>query len=122
MTLFDLIFFVTMILIGVGLAKVLYPIGGFWLGIPGFVAGVLLIPSMFFAYNRYRRWAYLGDKWMPDCSCGSAKYKVEKVGEEYHHVCQGCRTSYEKCRDQVSVFENGVKKPYKRLVKHQGWI
>lgn len=59
---------------------------------------------------------------MPECSCGNSAFKYEKVGEEYHLLCTGCRTRYEKRRDEVSVFENGVKKPYMRLVKHQGWI
>src|ERR1051326_1348618 len=111
-----------MIAIGTCLAMALYPVGGIWLAVLGFIAGVLLIPSLFFAHNRYRRWAYLGDKWMPGCSCGNAEYKYEKIGKEYRYVCQQCGANYEKRGDAVSVFENGVKKPYKRLMKHQGWV
>src|SRR5882724_1201611 len=42
-----------------------------------------------------------------ECSCGSSAFRYEKVGEKYHLLCQGCRTRYEKRREEVSVFENG---------------
>lgn len=122
MNLIELLFFLAMLALGACLAKALYPVGGAWLAVPGFIAGVLLIPSLFFAYNRYRRWAYLGDKWMPDCSCGGSEYELEKFGEEYRWVCQQCRANYEKRGEEVSVFEGDVKRPYKRLMKHQGWV
>lgn len=122
MTLIELLYFVAMIAIGIFFGKAMYPIGGFWLATPGFIAGVLLIPFLTFAYDRYRRWAYLGDKPMPDCSCGSTEYVYENIEGKYPLVCQQCRAIYEKRRDQVFVFENGAKIPYKRLVKHQGWV
>jgi hypothetical protein len=122
MTLIELLVPILMIALGACAAKALYPMGGLWLAIPGFLAGILLIPLIGFIHNRYRRWAYLGDKWMPECSCGSSEYKYERVGEEYHLLCQQCRKRYEKRREQVSVYEEGQKRPYKRLVKHQGWV
>jgi hypothetical protein len=122
MNLFELLFFVVSIAIGICLARALYPIGGIWLSVPGFIAGALFIPSLFFAYLRYRRWAYLGDKWMPDCSCGSAEYKYERIEEQYRLICQQCGASYEKHGNKVSVIENGIRKPYKRLMKYQGWV
>jgi len=70
-TLIELIVLLAMISIGALLARALYPIGGLWLSILRFIAGVALIPSIFLAHNRYRRWAYRGDKWMPECSCGT---------------------------------------------------
>jgi hypothetical protein len=118
----ELLFFVAMTAIGTVSARALYQVGGTWLAIPGFLAGFALIPSMFLARGRYRRWAYRGDKWMPECSCGSSAFKYQKIGLDYHLLCQGCATRYEKRRGEVWVFENGAKKPYKRLVKHQGWI
>jgi hypothetical protein len=122
MTLIELLVFILMITLGTSAAKALYPMGGFWLAVPGFIAGVFLIPSIGFIHNRYRRWAYLGDKWMPECSCGSSNYKYERVGDEYHLLCQQCKKRYEKRREQVLVYEDGQTRPYKRLVKHQGWI
>ncbi len=102
MTLIEMLLFIAMIALGVCLAKALYPIGEFWLAVPGFIVGMLLIPSLFFVHHRYRRWAYLGDKLMPDCSCGGEEYKYEKTEEEYHLLCQRCRTRYEKRKDEVS--------------------
>jgi len=122
MTLIELFVFIVMISLGYNSAKLFYHIGGLWLAIPGFIAGVALIPFSLFLYDRYRKWAYRGDAWMPDCSCGSSKFKFEKVGTEYHLLCQGCRMRYQKRRNDVSIFENGVTRPYKRLVKYKGWI
>jgi hypothetical protein len=122
MTLIELLTLLLMLGIGVGAAHALFPVGGLPLAIPGFIAGVALIPLTAFAYDRYRKWAYLGDKWMPDCSCGSADFKYERVGAEHHLLCQRCRTRYEVRRGSAFVFDGSVKKPYKRLVKHQGWI
>ncbi len=122
MNLIELLLFLAMIAIGGALAWVLYPVGGLWLAVPGFLVGLLLIPSIFFTYHCYRTWAYRRDHPMPDCSCGSREYKYEKVSEEYHLLCQRCKTRYERRHDEVSVFENGLMKPYKKLVKHQGWV
>jgi hypothetical protein len=111
-----------MIALGALVGWAVYPLGWLWLAVPGFVLGVLVIPSILFAHQRYRKWAYVGDHYMPDCSCGSGEYFYEKVGEEFHLLCQGCKTRYEKRLDEVSVFENGEKRPYKKLEKHRGWV
>jgi hypothetical protein len=103
------------------LGRTLYP-HGMLLAILGFILGVSIIPAIFVGYFRYRRWAYCGDKSMPECSCGSSVFKHLKVGAEYHLLCQQCKTRYEQRRDEVWIFEDGVKKPYKRLVNHQGWV
>ncbi len=103
MTLIELIIFIAMIATGTFLARAIYPIGGLWLAVPGFIAGVALIPSMFFAHDRYRRWIYRGDKWMPECSCGNSVFKYEKIGDEYHLLCRRCKTRYEKHRGEVWV-------------------
>ena len=122
MTLIEATFFAVMCVLGWAAARLVHPIGGFWLSIPGFFAGFLLIPGLGYAYGRYRKWLYRGDADMPACSCGSTKFKYEKVGDEYHLLCQGCKTRYEKRPYEVSVYEGATKKPYKRLVRHQGWI
>ncbi len=77
---------------------------------------------MAIAYVRYRRWIYLGDKEMPDCSCGSSDFRYHNVGADYYLLCQKCNTRYEKRRDSVWVFEGGERKPYKQLVRHRGWV
>jgi len=122
MTLIELIFFIVMIALGVWSATVLYPIGGLWLAIPGFAFGFLFIPGIWYGHAKYREWAYLGDKDMPDCLCGDAEFRYVKVGEESQLLCQQCRTRYERRRDQTWVYEGNEKKPYKRLVKHEGWV
>ncbi len=122
MNTFELITFLLMIGLGIALANVLYSVSGFWLALLGFVAGALLIPAIIFAHGRYRKWAYMGDKWMPECRCGSATYKYEKLEGKFRLVCQHCRTSYEKRKGEVFVLENDLVIPYKRLVKHRGWI
>ena len=122
MTLIELLFFVVMISIGVTLAKWLYPVGGFWLAVPGFILGVLLIPALLLAHEKYRKWAYLGDKWMPPCTCGNEDYKVEKRNDDFYTVCQRCGAMYDKRKSQVFVVSDGQKKLHKTLVKHKGWI
>ena len=122
MTLIELVVFLLMLGIGGKVAAILLPIGGLWLAIAGFVAGTLFLPFLFFLHTEYRKWAYRGDKSMPDCSCGSSDYKYQMFGAEMRVVCQHCGAHYEKKRHEVSVFENDEKKPFKRLVKHQGWI
>lgn len=120
-TLIELLFFLVMIALGFGLAKASYAVGGMWLAVPSFIIGVALIPFALFLHVRYRKWAYVGDKFLPPCRCGSDKLKYEKVGTEYHLLCQNCRTRYERQRDEVFVYDNGGRKPYKRLVKWKGW-
>ena len=122
MNLVELLFVCAMFLIGGFLAAILYPRGGIWLAVPGFVFGVMLIPLAFRAYIHYRQWAYVGDKDMPNCLCGSDRYRYEQVGTEYHLLCQGCKTRYEKRRDRVFVFSGDSKHFYRRLVKYKGWI
>jgi hypothetical protein len=123
MTLIELIIFIILLAIGGFSAWFLRPIGGWWLAIAGFIAGVMLIPGLFFAYDRYRVWAYSGDESMPPCSCGSKEFKVEFVGEnEFHEVCQTCRRHYDKRKDKVYTFTEKNRVPYMRLVKHKGWI
>jgi hypothetical protein len=121
-TLIELIVFVAMIALGFLLGRAMYHLGGLWLGTAGFVVGVALVPSAFFVYLKCRHWAYRGDAVMPDCSCGGSAFRVQKVGDEYHLLCQQCKTRYEKNDSEVWVVENGVRRPYKRLVKWQGWV
>ena len=121
MTLIELTFFVVMILIGIGSSKIFYSLGGYWLGVPGFFFGVLIIPGIMFAHAKYRKWAYLGDKWMPDCKCGSAEFVYEMVAGRVQLFCKKCRTRYQKQKDQVFIFVNETRQPYAKLVKHQGW-
>lgn len=112
-----------MLAIGGWIAGVLYPIGGFWLAIPGFIAGVLLMPGISIAHERYRKWIYCGDDFMPPCSCGSTEFKVEVVGDnDFHEVCQSCHKHYDRCRDKVYVIEDETRQPFKHLVKHRGWV
>ena len=122
MSLVELLIFMIMIALGLAGAKVAYPIGGLWLAVPGFVFGFLIIPAAMLAHERYREWAYLGDQWMPDCLCGLAEFKYEKVGEELHMLCRHCLRRFEKRGDQVFIYENDQMRPYKRLVKYQGWV
>ena len=121
MSAIELLVFLVMIVLGVLLARTLYP-HGVLPAILGFVAGVAFIPITITAYFKYRRWPYVGDKNMPDCLCGNSTFRYEKVGAEYHLLCRQCKTRYEKRRGDVWVFDGGKKKPYKRLVKHKGWI
>ena len=121
MSTIELLLLFAMIAFGVLLGRALYP-QGILPAILGFVGGFAIIPSIFKAYFEYRRWLYVGDKRLPDCLCGNSVFKVEKVGAEYHRVCQQCKTRYEKRRGEVWIFDGGEKKPYKRLVKHKGWV
>jgi hypothetical protein len=121
-TLITMLIFILMTTIGYWCAKLLYPIGGEWLALAGAIGGFLGIPLCFAGHGMYRRWAYLGDKHMPDCSCGGTEFKVEKLEGDYYLLCQKCRRRYEKQNDRVMVYESGEKRLYKRLVKHQGWV
>jgi hypothetical protein len=121
MSAIELLAFVAMIALGVLLGRAMYP-QGILPAILGFVVGVAIIPSIVKSYFTYRRWLYVGDKSMPDCLCGTSVFKYEKVGAEYHLLCQHCKTRYEKRLGDVWVFDGGEKKPYKRLVKHKGWV
>lgn len=122
MTLIELLFFIACIACGGLLARVLNHTGGLWLAIPGFFVGFLFLPGLLFAYNRYRAWAYRGDEFMPPCSCGSKKFKVEVIGEcEFHEVCQSCGKHYDKRKDKVYVINGDERLPYMHLVKHKGW-
>ena len=123
MTLIELIVFIIMLAIGGFVAGILRPVGGLWLAIPGFIAGVLLIPGLSVGYERYRKWAYRGDEWMPPCSCGSTEFEMVAVAsKDYHTVCQSCRKHYDKHKDKVHAFEGEERVPYMHLVKHKGWI
>jgi hypothetical protein len=121
MSLIELLVFFAMIALGTLLARALYP-HGVLPAILGFVGGVALIPGTIKAYFEYRRWLYVGDQSMPDCLCGSSVFKYEKIGTEYRLLCQGCKTRYEQRRGEVWVFDGSEKRPYKRLVRHKGWI
>src|SRR2546430_1982562 len=101
MNIIEVVFFILMLGIGWLLAKAIYPIGGFWFAVGGFVVGFVTIPMILFAYGRYRRWAYRGDKFTPDCSCGSSEFKYKKVGREYHLLCQQCKTRCERRPDAI---------------------
>src|SRR5262249_41421203 len=103
MSLIELLVFLAMIALGVLLARTLYP-HGIRLAIFGFLGGVAFIPCIITAYFRYRRWLYVGDEDMPDCFCGNSTFRYEKVGAEYHLLCQQCRTRYEQRRGDVWVF------------------
>ena len=122
MTLFELIFFLINIALGTIAFKWLNNNYGLWLAVPGFFVGLLLIPGMYFAHRYYRKWAYLGDDFMPKCSCGSDNFRAEMVGNDFRSTCQTCRKQYTRQRDEVFIFENDQRKLYKRLVKHKGWI
>lgn len=122
MTLIELLVLLLMVAMGVVIARTLYPIAGMFLAIPGFIAGVMLIPAVIFGYVKYRRRTYCGDKPMPECACGSTAFRYEKIGNGNHLLCRGCRTRYQKRRNVVWVFEGGEKKLYKTLVKHRGWV
>ena len=121
MTLIELLVFVAEVALGVLLAKTLYSNAGLWGAVCGFLAGVAVIPSIIFVYLKYRRFAYPGHERMPVCTCGGS-LRYEKVGKERHLLCQQCKTRYERRRAEVWVFEDGVRRPYKRMVKWQGWI
>jgi hypothetical protein len=120
-TLIELLSFLVCVSIGAITSIAVYHIGGFWLAIPGFILGFLSIPFLAFSYNRYRKWVYLGDTWMPDCSCGSNKFKYEKIGDEYHLLCQECGAKYKRERHIIWIYENNEKRIYKRMVKFKGW-
>ena len=122
MTLIELLMLIVFIACGGFLAGVLHPIGGLWLSIPGFVVGLLFLPGLGSAYNRYRVWAYCGDELMPPCSCGSKEFKVEVIGKnEFHEVCQSCGKHYDKRKDKCYTFNGDARIPYMHLVKHKGW-
>ena len=121
MSLIELLVLFAMFELGALLARALYPHGVLF-AILGFVGGSALIPCTIGAYSTYRRWLYVGDRRMPDCLCGNSNFRYEKVGAEYHLLCRQCKTRYEKRRGEAWVFDGGEKKPYKRLVKHKGWI
>lgn len=121
MTVIELITLMSMIFLGVFFSRLMYPHGVVF-AVIGFACGFGLIPGTWFAYLRYRRWIYVGDKWMPDCVCGSSEFRYERVGSELHLLCQKCKRRYQKRRDQVWVFNAAEKKPYKQLVKRKGWV
>ena len=121
MNVFELLFFVAMIALGIGAATFVYPIGGWWLAIPGFVFAFLFLPGILFVEDRYRKRVYQG-KWMPDCLCGGVEFGYEDVGEEVHLLCRQCKTRYEKLRNQTWIYEGNEKRFHKRFVKRKGWI
>jgi hypothetical protein len=122
MTLIELIVFVVMISIGVTFSKCAYKVGGFWLAVPGFFLGCLLIPGSILGYERYRKWAYLGDKWMPPCSCGSEEYKPERRNDHFYTICRQCGAVYDKRKNQVFLVVDDQIKLYRTQVKHKGWV
>jgi hypothetical protein len=121
MTVIELFIFVAMIALGVLFARSMYP-HGILLAVIGFACGLAVIPAIWFAYLRYRRWLYVGDKWMPDCVCGSSAFKHERVGSELHLLCQKCERRYQKRRDYVWALNGEEKTRYKQLVKRKGWV
>jgi len=121
MSLIELIVFLTTIALGVLFARALYP-HGIVFAIVGFVCGFAIIPSIWIAHVRYRRWLYVGDKGMPDCVCGNSVFRVEKVGADFHLLCKKCSRRYQRIRRQVWVFDGDEKKLYRQLIKHRGWV
>jgi hypothetical protein len=105
-TLIELLALLAIIGLGIMCGRALYPYGILF-AIFGFVGGAAIIPTIIVAHVRYRRWAYCGDKLMPECLCGGSAFAYRKVGTEYHLLCKECETRYEKCRSVVWVFENG---------------
>jgi len=122
LTLIELLAFFTMVGIGTLFAARLYPAGGWWLAVPGFVAGFLLLPGLLSGYIRYRKWAYCGDDLMPPCVCGAREFKAEIDSKNVYEVCLACGKRFEKNRDCVFLLANDIRKPYMKLVKYQGWI
>ena len=88
-----------------------------YLGLRGFA----IIPSIFKAYLNTVDGCTWGQE-VAGLFVRNSVFKVEKVGAEYHLVCQQCKTRYEQRRGEVWIFDGGEKKPYKRLVKHKGWV
>jgi hypothetical protein len=118
MTLIELIVFIVMLALGGVVARLLYPIGGLWTAIPGFVAGLVLIPGIGLVVELYTRWVYRGDYLFPPCVCGKADF----IADGLNTRCQTCGRVYDKRKDGVYVIEGEEKRPYMKLVKHQGWI
>ncbi len=121
MTLIELLFLAAMIALGVLFAKAMYPLG-ILPAVFGFALGVAIIPSLWLAYDRYKRWLYVGAKGMPDCTCGSSVFSYERVGTETHLLCQKCRVRYQKEGPLVWVFGGEERKLYSQLKKHRGWV
>ena len=122
MNIFELIVFIVNIAIGLRLATALHGIGGYWLSIPGFALGAMIIPCFIISWQRYDKWAYPGGDHIPDCECGSSEFDFKQFGEEYRFVCKHCETQYKRRRNKTYTYINGNEVLYKQLVKHQGWV
>jgi hypothetical protein len=111
-----------MVFLGALFSTLMYP-RGIVPAVIGFVCGFGLVPGIWFVRLKYRRWLYMGDKWMPDCVCGSSEFRYERAGADLRLLCQKCKRRYEKRRDLVWAFNAaGEKEDYKRLLKHKGWV
>ena len=116
-----MLIFLSSIGIGTFAASVSYHIGGFWLGIPGFIIGFLLIPLLGALYGKYRKWAYPGEGAMQQCSCGGNKFKFDRHGGQSYRLCEKCGAKYKKMRHIIWIYENNEKRVYKRMIKFKGW-
>ena len=123
MNLFQVLFFSICIGLGTLLSIAAYHIGGYWLGVPGFIIGYLILPLLAKLYDRHRKRLYPGEHNMPPCSCGSNefKFKIDQQDRNYYRFCQKCGAKYKKNGHIIWLYENNEKRVYKRMVKFKGW-
>jgi len=122
MNLFELAIFIVSIVIGMNIARYAHGIAGYWLSVPAFIFGFLIVPGLFAAWQKYMSWAYPGGEHIPDCECGSHEYNFEQLDEEYRFVCRACERQYKRRRNKTYTYLDGQEVLYKELVKHQGWV
>jgi hypothetical protein len=127
-TLIELLTFLSFIATGIWTSMVfnrlvgVHTVAGACAGLLGFVLGAAFLPFLGFSYGQYRKWAYFGDKFMPDCSCGNDQFKLERVDGRLIRVCPSCGARYAKQGDQVWMINGTEKQLYKSLVRFKGWI